>query len=112
MTKDRFPYEADSPWAQDVDTKRKWSQSLEDTGITIVRATLTIDRHGSGASIPIGGVFMTRGYAEQWLAWYDRKQSASDKAFRSSQIFWPKWAAIVLTISAIGGLVAWIIKNM
>jgi hypothetical protein len=55
-TEDRFPYEAHSPWVQDIDTKRKWSQTLEDTGITIL---ITLDRHGSAASIPIGGVFMT-----------------------------------------------------
>jgi hypothetical protein len=112
MTKDSFPYETDSQWVQDLDTKRKWSRTLEDTGVAIVRATLTLDRHGSAASIPIGGVFMTRGFAEQWLAWHDRKQSASDKTFRAKQIFWPKWAAIVLTISAMGGLIAWMIKYL
>jgi hypothetical protein len=53
---------------------------------------------------------MTKGYAEQWLAWYGRNQSAIDNAFRAKQIFWLKWAAIVLTISAIGGLITWIIK--
>jgi hypothetical protein len=110
-TEDRFPYEADSPWVQDLDTKRRWSQALEDTGVRDCQGYNHFRSPWFSRVDPNRRcVFMTRGFAEQWLAWHDRKQTASDRAFRAKQIFWPKWAAIVLTISAIGGLIAWMIK--
>jgi hypothetical protein len=55
---------------------------------------------------------MTKGYAQTWLAWHDRKKAERETAFRTNQIRWPKWAAIVVTISAVGGLLAWMIKNL
>jgi hypothetical protein len=105
-------YEADNPWEQDLEKKRKWCEALENLGPDIVRDILKADPHGSRASIPIGECFMTKGYAQTWLAWHDRKKAERETAFRTNQIRWPKWAAIVVTISAVGGLLAWMIKNL
>jgi hypothetical protein len=112
MSEERFPYEAVNPWEQDLNIKEKWCQALEDTGPENVRAILAIDHSGSRSSISIGECSMTKGYAQRWLAWHDRKKSERESAFRSNQIFWTRWAAIVATIIAVGYALNWMIQNL
>jgi hypothetical protein len=60
----------------------------------------------------VGELTMTKGYAERWLAWHDRKKSEREAAFRSNQIFWTRWAAIVATLIAVGCLMNWIVIHL
>jgi hypothetical protein len=113
MSEDRFPYEADNSWVHDPATKLKWYQALEDTGPENVRAILAQSPHGSGASISVGDeISMTKGYAQRWLAWHDRKKAERESAFRSTQIFWTRWAAIVATVIAVGYALNWMFQNL
>jgi hypothetical protein len=112
MSEERFPYEADNPWTQELDTKRKWYQVLEDTGPENVRLILAQMPTGARSVISVGELTMTKGYAERWLAWHDRKKSERETAFRSNQIFWTRWAAIVATLIAVGCLMNWIVIHL
>ena len=87
MGEERFPFDTPSPWEQDIDKKLKWCEALESTGPENVRLILGQIPTGARSSISVGEVSMAKGYAEQWLAWHDRRKADRESAFRSKQIF-------------------------
>src|SRR5262245_45204777 len=75
MAEDRFPYEQ-SEW-HSAESER-WLEALERQGPENVRATLSGAYRdvGSRASISVGSVpSMTKGFAQEWLAWHDRRET-------------------------------------
>lgn len=112
MTEDRFPYE-ESTWAPtEPERQRRWYDALERTGPENVRARLAQVPAGvgGGASIPIGTeTSVTLGFAQEWLAWHDRRKAERESGFRSDQIFWTRWAAFAASIAALAAAVGWII---
>jgi hypothetical protein len=104
MGEERFPFDTPSPWEQDVDKKLKWCEALESTGPENVRLILGQIPTGARSSISVGEVSIAKGYAEQWLAWHDRRKADRESAFRSKQIFWTRWAAITASLIALGGV--------
>lgn len=75
-----------------------------------VRALLAQSGAGPGGSVAIGTeVSMTRGFAEEWLAWHDRRKAERKDSFRHTQVRWLRWAVIVTAIvGAVGWLLAWL----
>ena len=98
MTDDRFPYETANPWTTaTIEHKRQWYEALEDFGVENVRQTV-IQHHGDDTlPITVGSITMTKGFAQRWIAWHDRKKAERENTFRRRQIFWTRWAAIVAT---------------
>ena len=111
MGEERFPFDTPSPWVQETDTKLKWCAALEFTGPENVRLILGQIPTGARSSISVGEVSMAKGYAEQWLAWHDRRKADRESAFRSKQIFWTRWAAIVASLIALGAVLNWMWNN-
>lgn len=79
MAKKRFPYE-ESQWSGgNPETGRRWYDTLERMSPVDVRALLAQSRAGPAGSVAIGTeVSMTRGFAEEWLAWRDHQKTADD----------------------------------
>jgi hypothetical protein len=71
---DRYPFERHSEWYDDFDTKRRFTDVLETLGVDEVRSRLQEHNGGERSAITIGGCMMTKGYAQDWLAWHDRKR--------------------------------------
>src|SRR5436190_637711 len=71
---DRYPYEQHSDWEQDLNSKRRFWESLEAVGVDKVRIRLNEHPGGERSAITIGGREMTKGFASDWLAWHDRKK--------------------------------------
>jgi hypothetical protein len=109
MTEKRFPY-GQSEWH--CGESERWNAVLERYGPENVRAILAgpYSAVGSRASIGVGTVIdIPKGFAQEWLAWHDRQRSQREAAFRTSQIYWTRWAAIAATVVAIAGVVGWIV---
>lgn len=108
MTEVRFPYE-ECQWGQgDVERQKRWYAALERTGTESVRIRLAQNDAGSAGSIPIGTeINITKGFAEEWLAWHDKQKSSREANFRWSQVFWTRWAAIAATIAGLAAAVGW-----
>jgi len=106
----RFPYET-SEWASaDAVQNRAWYQALERMAPENVRATLAATGHevGSRAVIHIGAQAMTKGFAQEWLAWHDAQKAQRENAFRAEQIYWTRWAALAATGAALAAAIGWI----
>jgi hypothetical protein len=108
MEEQRFPYETNR-WDANTDKKREWWRALEDIGPENVRATLAVAPGGSRAMMEVGGAHMTKGFAQDWLAWSDARKAEREARFRSSQIFWSRWTAFAATGTALVAAVGWII---
>jgi len=58
---------------------------------------------------------MTKGFAEEWVAWNDAKAAKEEAAYRESQMWWAKaavWAAVAAAvISAVGIAVQFALDN-
>jgi hypothetical protein len=107
----RFQYET-CEWASgDAARGRAWYQALERMGPENVRATLAATGYevGSRAEIHIGANAMTKGFAQEWLAWHDAEKAQRENTFRASQVYWTRWAALAATIAALAAAVGWII---
>jgi hypothetical protein len=105
---DRFPYEQSSWAPSDTEQQRRWYDALERTGTESVRARLAQLYVGSSAAIAIGTeTSLTKGFAEEWLAWHDRKKSERETSFRRDQIFWTRWAAIAATVASLAAAIGW-----
>src|SRR6266849_4306333 len=74
LSSDQFPFEK-SRWAGNPDTAKSWLEILERTGHENVRVRLAQHDTGSASAISIGGEGITRGFAEEWIAWHDRRKS-------------------------------------
>jgi hypothetical protein len=107
---DRFPYET-CTWARnEPDKQRRWLDTLEKTGPANVRARLAQTDAGSAGAIAIGTEHsVTIGFAQEWLAWHDRRASEREAKFRATQIFWTRWAAIAASVAASAAFVGWAI---
>jgi len=107
MTEKRFPYEQ-CQWSANVAEKRRWYEALERTGVENVRASLAQTDAGSRGSVSIGiENNLTKGFAQEWLAWHDRQKSEREAEFRGSQIFWTRWAALAASVAALAGAIGW-----
>jgi hypothetical protein len=109
MSQGRFPYEQ-SEWH--CGESQRWLEALERMGPENVRSIVyvTYANVGSRASISVGVVLdMTKGFAQAWLAWRDQQKEKREYAFRKSQIYWTRWAALAATTAAMAGLIGWIV---
>src|SRR6266508_6658107 len=110
MTENRFPYKK-STWApSEPERQRRWFEALERTGPENVRARLAQVPTGTGsaATIPVGTeMSIALGFAQEWLAWHDRRKSEREAGFRSDQIFWTRWAALAASLAALAAAVGW-----
>jgi hypothetical protein len=107
LTLQRFPYE-NSEWH--CGESERWLQALERYGPEIVRAILAgpYGNVGSRASIGVGTVIdIPKGFAQEWLAWHDQQKSARETSFRTSQIFWTRWAALAATLAGVATAIGW-----
>jgi broad specificity phosphatase PhoE len=106
--KNRFPYE-ETTWASgSAENAKAWFEALERIGPANVRARLAQNDAGSRGAMSIGTVqTMTKGFAEEWLAWHDRQTAAREANFRGWQIFWTRWAAIAASVAALAAAVGW-----
>jgi hypothetical protein len=110
MTEDRFPFETSQWHPGDLERQRTWYEALERTGTGSVRIRLQQIEGSSNASMSVGGVqSMTKGFAEEWLAWHDQRKDEREREFRRNQIFWTRWAAFAATVAAAAGAIGWII---
>jgi hypothetical protein len=108
MAPDEFQFR-DCPWHQNDDLSNTWIDALERTGSENVRARLAMTDAGSRGAVTIGTVaVMTIGFAQEWLAWQDRRKSEREAAFRSNQIYWTRWAAISASCAAAAAVIGWI----
>src|ERR1700761_4267540 len=112
MTADRFPYEM-SRWIDaDRQHAKDWYDELERLGPQNVRLRLAQSDAGSRGAFAIGSVnVMTIGFAEEWLAWNERRRDALEEARHRRQVFWTRFAALAATATAMAGTVggAWTI---
>lgn len=106
---DRFPYEH-SPWCPQPPIAQRWYEALERSGPENVRARLAQLTSGSASAVAIGTEpVMTKGFAEEWLAWQDRRGRDRETALKTSQIFWTRWAALAASVAAAAAAVGWLI---
>ena len=111
MGEERFPFDTPSPWEQDIDKKLKWCEALESTGPENVRLILGQIPHRCTFLDFSGRSVHGKGIRERWLAWHDRRKADRESAFRSKQIFWTRWAAIVASLIALGAVLNWMWNN-
>ncbi|RTE88235.1 MULTISPECIES: hypothetical protein [Bradyrhizobium] len=99
MKSDRFPYEA-SRWSPaQPDQAKRWFEELETQSPLNVRNRLTQTDAGPAGAVTIGTTEMTIGFAEDWLAWHDRKREASeDKRHRKHWLDWAGWVVAVISM--------------
>jgi hypothetical protein len=107
MTERRFPYEQ-SEWNPEGADGARWLDALERYRSENVRAVLygPYRDTGSRSDITIGTVQMTKGFAQEWLAWQDRQKSEQDTKFRTDQIYWTRRGALAATAAAVAASVA------
>ena len=89
--KSRFPYD-ESPWSY-PEKNEAWLKALEQTGPENVRATLAQHAGGSASAISIGTHDMTKGFAQQWLAWHDVRKANKEQWLRI-------WAPLAASVTA------------
>jgi hypothetical protein len=107
-TQERFPYEKSTWVHHDPERSRRWYEVLERTGPENVRARLAQTDAGSAGSIAIGTeISLTIGFAQEWLAWHDRRKVEREAAFRRAQIYWTRWAAVAASVAALAAAIGW-----
>ena len=105
MARDPFPYEQ-SQW-HCADSQR-WLEELERLGPEKVRHALA-GPGGPPAAIDVGTVKnMTKGFAQDWLAWKDQKKSEEEAALRRRQFRWQRWGIILATAAAAVSVIKWV----
>jgi hypothetical protein len=50
---------------------------------------------------------MTKGFAQEWLAWHDAQKAQRESTFRADQIYWTRWAALAATGAALAAAIGW-----
>jgi hypothetical protein len=93
---------------QERETKLRWCRALEDTGINRVRSILDQSRGGERAAISIGGCEMTKGYALEWLAWYDQKKDEQKEHRDTVHRRWQRAGVILAFLVALATLTNWL----
>ncbi|MCK1618037.1 hypothetical protein IVA96_15570 [Bradyrhizobium sp. 159] len=102
MKADRFPYEA-SRWSPaQPDEARRWFEELETQSPLNVRNRLTQTDAGPAGTVTIGTTQMTIGFAEDWLAWHDRRREASEGKPKKHWLDWAGWAIAVISLCITG----------
>jgi hypothetical protein len=110
MKTDRFPYETCRWGGNQPDQAKRWFDELEAQGPQNVRARLAQTDAGSAGAIAIGSItYLTIGFAQQWLAWHDRRRDASEAHRHNRQVFWTAFAALAATVAAVAAVIggAW-----
>lgn len=109
MKTDRFPYEMSRWLPRDHPQQPKdWFDELERLGPHNVRARLAQSDAGSAGAIAIGSVnVMTIGFAQEWLAWHDRRREAVEEARHRRTVFWTRWAAAAATVAGASTAIGW-----
>jgi hypothetical protein len=103
----RFDYEH-SKWADSDRAKtRRWYDELESLGPENVRARLAQTDASARGSLAIGEHSMTIGFAQEWLAWHDRKRTEREANFRQRQLFWARWMAFAATGTMVVACIGW-----
>jgi hypothetical protein len=74
MIENHFSYETCRWSAGQIDRAKQWHDELELSGPQNVRARLAQTNAGSAGNVAIGATQMTIGFAQEWLAWHDRKK--------------------------------------
>jgi hypothetical protein len=86
---------------------QRWLEELERLGTEKVRQILT-GPGGAPAAISVGSMKnMTKGFAQDWLAWKDQKKSKDEAALRRRQFRWQRWDIILATGGAAVTVVNW-----
>jgi hypothetical protein len=99
---ERFPYEKYDRWSQKLDQRKHWTEELEQAGTENVRAQLALSGVSSGGDlIGIGPDPITKGFAQQWLAWHDARRRAEDERRQNQIYYWTRAAAIGALIAAL-----------
>jgi hypothetical protein len=108
MAEERFPYETCS-WPGDTpEISERWLAALERNGVENVRARLAQNDAGSRGSMAIGTeAGITKGFAQEWIAWHDRRKSERETARHNRQIFWTRIAAIAASIAGASAAIGW-----
>jgi len=107
MTTDRFPYEKSRFATQKPGEAKQWFDELEMIGPQNVRARLAQTDAGSAGAIPIGTIqYLTIGFAQEWLAWHDRKREALEAHRHNREVFWTRFAALAATVAAVAAVMA------
>ncbi|WP_051346679.1 hypothetical protein [Bradyrhizobium sp. th.b2] len=101
MADSRFPYET-SRWSNQPEQAKRWFEELEMIGAQNVRARLAQTDAGSAGSAMIGTMDMTIGFAQEWLAWHDRKQAAEAKRPAKHWLDWAGWVVAVISLCVTG----------
>jgi hypothetical protein len=103
MKADRFAHEA-SRWSEgQPDQAKRWFDELEMIGAQNVRARLAQTDAGSAGSIAIGSTQLTIGFAQEWLAWHDRKREAAEtKRHKKHWLDWAGWVVAVISLCITG----------
>lgn len=101
MKADRFPYET-SRWAPgQPEQAKRWFDEPEMIGPQNVRARLAQTDAGSVGAFAIGSIpHLTIGFAQEWLAWYDRRREALEAQRHNREVFWTRFAALAATVAA------------
>jgi hypothetical protein len=111
-----FPY-WNSKWP-DPDAHPRWTEALERTGVSAVRARFAIDGKSSQLDIAFGDEVMVKGFAEEWLAWHERQQELRMLDLQTRMVSAANgsaWAAIAAAVAAflsvaataVQALIAW-----
>ena len=77
------------------------------SGTEPVRIRLTQLESGSAADMFIGTSYVTKGFAEEWLAWHDREKSDRESRFRCRQLALTGWAAAAATVAGLATAIGW-----
>ena|SRR5215471_3462300 len=94
----------------DRDRAKAWYEALERIGPSAVRARLAQESASSHAAMNISTIpIMTKGFAEEWLAWRDQQATKREAEFRTRQIFWTRFAALAASVAASAAVIGWII---
>lgn len=103
MSIDPFPYKASRWSAGQPDQAKRWFEELETQSPQNVRNRLAQTDAGPAGAITIGTTEMTIGFAEDWLAWHDRKREASERQpNRKHWLDWAGWAVAVISLCITG----------
>ena len=79
---------------------QSWTHVLGNTGVENVRTTLAKTRPaGSQTGVLIGGAVITKGFAEHWLAWHDRKAKRAGRFH-----FWIAVGGAAVVVATIAAL--------
>src|SRR5262249_30872295 len=93
MARTKFDWRS-SKWASVSEEEGdSWIKVLEHHGVKNVERTLDQTGGGSAATIPVGGIFMTQGLVEEWLAFKYAQKEEREVRFR-----WI-WAVLVAVVA-------------